>query len=171
MDWLNKSGMLVNISKTLSPQKSEPKAVNLTSKNISVAPSVKILGLIFCSDLSWHAHIDKNHQHMQKDYHAIKVLRQYLDVDKMTKIVQANFLSKLCYQKKFLICWKYIKMHCQRPRKGIQMRRVSQSLEKSNIYRLGELFVSPRQTRFVLSDFLMLFSHTLIRILQLVKTT
>ena len=55
--------MLVNVSKTeaclLETKKSEPKAVNMMRENIQVAPRVKILGLTFSSDQSWHAHIEK----------------------------------------------------------------------------------------------------------------
>ena len=101
VDWLKKSGMLVNVSKTeaclFETKKSEPKAVNVMGENILVAPNVKILGLTFSSDLSWHAHIEKITNTCKKDSHAIKLLRQYLDVDELTKIVQAKVLSKLWY--------------------------------------------------------------------------
>ena len=61
-------------------------------ENILVAPNVKILGLTFSSDLSWHAHIEKITNTCKKDSLAIKLLRQYLDVDELTKIVQAKVL-------------------------------------------------------------------------------
>ena len=81
--------MLVNVSKTeaylFQTKKSEPKAVNVTGENISVAPSVKILGVTFSSDISWHTHIEKITSTCKKDSHAIKLLRQYLDVDVLTK--------------------------------------------------------------------------------------
>ena len=83
VDWLKKSGMLENVYKReaslFETKKLEPKAVNVMGENILVAPSVKILGLTFSSDLSWHAHIEKNHQSIQKDSHTIKLLGQYLD--------------------------------------------------------------------------------------------
>ena len=76
------------MSLELSPfetKKSETKAVDVMEENISVAPSVTILRLTFSSDPSWHVHIEKKyHQTCKKDSHAIKLLRQYLDVDELT---------------------------------------------------------------------------------------
>ena len=101
VDWLKKSGMLVNVSKTeacLFEQRiSDPKTVSVMGENVSVSKNVKILGLTFSSDLSWYAHIEKITNTCKKDSHAIKLLRQYLDIDDLTKIVQAKVLSKLWY--------------------------------------------------------------------------
>ena len=82
VDWLKKSEMMVNVSKTeaclFKTKKSEPKAVNVMGENILVAPNVKILGLTFSSDLSWHAHIEKNHQYMQKRLSCYKTTKAIL---------------------------------------------------------------------------------------------
>ena len=99
VDWLKKSGMLVNVSKTeaclFETKKSELKIVNIM--NIAVTTNVKILGLTFSSDLSWYSHIVKITNTCKKDTHAIKLLSQYLDIDDLTKTVHAKVLSKLWY--------------------------------------------------------------------------
>lgn len=101
IDWLKKSGMLVNVSKTeacLFQQKiPDPKTVSIMGENVLVSKSVKILGLTFSYDLSWYTHIEKITNTCKKDSHAIKLLRQYLDIDDLTRIVQAKVLSKLWY--------------------------------------------------------------------------
>lgn len=99
--WMSGSGLKVNIEKTelVVYHRYETGRCEITvgDKTIKSKASMKILGVIFDSRLSWGEHVDYAICNSRKTLHAMKTVRKYFSDSEMMQLLTANVYSKLYY--------------------------------------------------------------------------
>jgi Reverse transcriptase (RNA-dependent DNA polymerase) len=100
VEWLNSVGMVVNVSKT--------EAVVFCKRDVSITLEVngisfnttshmKVLGVLFDSRLNWSKHTDNVITKAKKSLFGLRILRRNLGPKGFTKILTAQFFSKIYY--------------------------------------------------------------------------
>ena len=81
MDWLRKSGMKVNESKTdlclFYRRDNTPITITLYGQTIKSNKSMNILGIIFDWKLQWSDHISHSIKHSMKALNAIRLIHKF----------------------------------------------------------------------------------------------
>lgn len=100
--FLNSIGMVTNVSKTeliLFSRKPiiDPLVIQVNGSVIKAKKSVKVLGLLFDSDLGWTSHLEKVKQKARHALHKMKFLRKYLTMEEMKKVITSHFFGMLYY--------------------------------------------------------------------------
>ncbi|MBF0208930.1 MAG: reverse transcriptase family protein, partial [Oligoflexia bacterium] len=101
LKWYRDSGLKVNETKTevciFSHVDTEPKNITLQGKLITTNKSIKVLGVLFDSKLTWIPHINSAISGARKKLQAIKLLSKYLSREKLIQVSTAFFYQKLYY--------------------------------------------------------------------------
>lgn len=99
LNWLKKSGLKINADKTeiciFANNDIQPCDVYILNKKIVTKNSLKVLGLIFDSKLTWHLQINESITKAKKLLQAIKLLSRYFNKKKLIEISTVFFYSKL----------------------------------------------------------------------------
>jgi hypothetical protein len=96
MEWLKKSGMVLNSSKTeaayfSSRELTNPPEIEIDGNSIKSKPNIKVLGLIFDHKMSWDAHVEKL---LKEDYDIIDILNTIDSKEKMEQYLLSFLLSR-----------------------------------------------------------------------------
>jgi len=83
MEWLKKSGMVLNSSKTeaayfSSKELSNPPEIKIDGNSIKTKPNIKVLGLIFDRKMSWDTHVEKLLKEANSRTQAIRHIQPHL---------------------------------------------------------------------------------------------
>jgi hypothetical protein len=58
----------------------------ITEKIISTKSTMKVLGVLMDSNLTWNDHINKTVNNVQSKMHSVRVIQRYFEKDKVTKL-------------------------------------------------------------------------------------
>ena len=101
MDWLKKSGMKVNESKTdlclFHRGDTTPIKILLYDKLIKSNKTIGILGVIFDLKLQWSDHIANAIKKSTKSLNAIRLIRKFFTKKELLNLVTANYFLILYY--------------------------------------------------------------------------
>jgi len=99
--WLESIGMVVNVDKTEAVLFGKPgsgiNSLDIDGTKITLATSMKVLGVLFDSSLSWNEHVDKVVKLAKKCIQGLRILRRNLSADSYMQVINAQFFSKLYY--------------------------------------------------------------------------
>ena len=102
--WLRKNGMQVNNSKTemcvFHKGDTRETEVMLDGIQITTKKSMKVLGVIFDTKLTWYEHISKTIVSANKVKQGLAIISKYFSDEEMLKLATANFYSRLYYASK-----------------------------------------------------------------------
>ena len=100
-DWLTKSGMKVNESKTelclFHRGDTRPITLNINGIEITSKSTINILGVIFDAKLQWSDHISHAIKRSMNALNAIRLIRRYFKKEELLSLVTSNFYSILYY--------------------------------------------------------------------------
>ena len=102
MDWLRKTGMVLNASKTEACYfsmctLSNPPKINISGELIECQKSIRVLGLLFDHKMSWETHIDKVLKEANSRTQAVKHFCKYLSKSENLSIAHGLFFSTFYY--------------------------------------------------------------------------
>ncbi len=99
--WLESIGMIVNINKNKAVLFSRSPVPSLEIKvkvsGFRTSPTMKILGVIFDSALSWKPQVEKVLKIARGTIHGLRVLRRTLPLQQFMNILTSQFFSKIYY--------------------------------------------------------------------------
>jgi hypothetical protein len=101
MDWLQGVGMVVNSLKTeamyLSKYDQVGLEIQLASSEIQVGTTMRVLGVMFDSKLSWGSHITNISNFVRKKIHALRKISTDLNPSELLGIAHGSIYSVLYY--------------------------------------------------------------------------
>ena len=101
IDWLNDSGLCVNTSKTemcvFSRHNCLERTVELKGNLIRVRESMRVLGVIFDSKLTWYNQVMNAVQSANKAKQALSIIAKKFKPSEMLNLATAYFYSRLYY--------------------------------------------------------------------------
>jgi hypothetical protein len=102
MDWLRKTGMVLNPSKTeagyfSTRTLSNPPKINISGEIIECQKTIRVLGLLFDHKMSWEAHIDKVLKEANSRTQAIRHVSKHLSKSENLNIAHGLFFSAFYY--------------------------------------------------------------------------
>ena len=101
IQWLKKSGMKVNASKTelciFHRNDIQSSVIILDNEQIFSKSTIKVLGLTFDSKLNWFSHVTSTLIKCKRTLQAIRLISEYFSIDERLNIVTSLFYSKLYY--------------------------------------------------------------------------
>ena len=99
--WLKDSGMVSNVSKTEAAifYKNDVRLIkiHLGDKQIEVKKSIKLLGVIFDTKLTWSNHIAFSTAKASRTMHALKFVSGYFNEEERRKLITAFVYGSLLY--------------------------------------------------------------------------
>jgi hypothetical protein len=99
--WLKDSGLQVNLSKTeicmFLHNDKPPVTMKLLSQNIVTKKSMKVLGVIFDSKLSWNEQVLNAIKKATKFLFAVKMIKRYFGSNELKILLDSFFFSVLYY--------------------------------------------------------------------------
>ena len=102
MEWLKKSGMVLNSSKTeaayfSSRQLTSPPEIEIDGTPIKTKPYIKVLGLIFDHKMSWDAHVEKLLKEANSRTQAVRHIHPHLTGEECLNVAHGLVFSSLYY--------------------------------------------------------------------------
>jgi hypothetical protein len=102
MEWLKKSGMVLNSSKTeaayfTTRELSNPPKIEIDGVQLITKPQIKVLGMIFDYKMSWDLHIEKLLKEANSRTQAIRHIQPHLTKTECMNAAHGLFFSKLYY--------------------------------------------------------------------------
>jgi len=102
MEWLKKSGMVLNSSKTEAAyfstrELTNPPKIGVDGIQIITKPQIKVLGMIFDYKMSWDIHIEKLLKEANSRTQAIRHIQPHLTKAECMNVAHGLFFSKLYY--------------------------------------------------------------------------
>ena len=102
MEWLKKSGMVLNSSKTEAAyfsarELTNPPKIEVDGVQIITKPQIKVLGMIFDYKMSWDIHIEKLLKEANSRTQAIRHIQPHLTKAECMNVAHGLFFSKLYY--------------------------------------------------------------------------
>jgi hypothetical protein len=102
MEWLRKSGMVLNSSKTEAAyfslrELANPPEIEIDSALIKTKPLIKVLGLIFDHKMSWDGHVEKLLKEANSRTQAIRHIHPHLTKAECLSVAHGLFFSSLYY--------------------------------------------------------------------------
>ena len=102
MEWLRKSGMVLNSSKTEAAyfslrELANPPEIEIDSALIKTKPLIKVLGLIFDHKMSWDGHVEKLLREANSRTQAIRHIHPHLTKAECLSVAHGLFFSSLYY--------------------------------------------------------------------------
>ena len=102
MEWLKKSGMVLNSSKTEAAyfsarELTNPPRIEIDGIKIVTKPQIKVLGMIFDCKMSWDIHIEKLLKESNSRTQAIRHIQPHLTKAECMNVAHGLFFSKLYY--------------------------------------------------------------------------
>jgi len=102
IDWLKKSGMVINASKTEAAyfslqELSNPPMVNINGIQIELKKTLSVLGLTFDHKLHWGVHIEKTLKEANSRTQAIRHVREHISTSECLGVAHGLFFSKFYY--------------------------------------------------------------------------
>jgi len=102
IDWLKKSGMVINTCKTEAAyfalrELSNPQEVNIDGTQIELKKTLNVLGLTFDYKLHWGVHVEKILKEANSRTQAIRHLHEHLSIDECLAVAHGLFFSKFYY--------------------------------------------------------------------------
>ena len=102
MEWLKKSGMVLNSSKTeaayfTTRELSNPPKIEIDGVQLTTKPQIKVLGMIFDYKMSWDLHIEKLLKEANSRTQAIRHIQPHLTKTECMNAAHGLFFSKLYY--------------------------------------------------------------------------
>ena len=102
MEWLKKSGMVLNSSKTeaayfSSRELTNPPEIEIDGNSIKTKPNIKVLGLIFDHKMSWDAHVEKLLKEANSRTQAIRHIHPHLTRAECLNVAHGLVFSSLYY--------------------------------------------------------------------------
>jgi len=102
MEWLKKSGMVLNSSKTEAAyfstrELTNPPKIKIDGVLIETRPHIKILGLTFDHKMSWDIHVEKLLKEANSRTQAIRHIHPHLTKTECMNVAHGLFFSKLYY--------------------------------------------------------------------------
>ena len=101
VEWLRKSGLKVNESKTelcLFHRFDQPLVtINLNGMQITSKKAMNVLGICFDSKLQWQEQVALTINKAKSTLHAIKLIKPYFNNRELKQLITANFYSVLFY--------------------------------------------------------------------------
>ena len=99
--WMSGSGLKVNIGKTevvvFHRYETGQCGITVSGTVIKSKPSMKILGIVFDSRLTWGEHVDHAICNSRRALHAMRTVRRFFTDTEMLRLLTANVFSKLYY--------------------------------------------------------------------------
>ena len=99
--WLKDSGLKVNETKTkiclFHRNVTRPVDVILNGITLKSTPTIKVLGVIFHSQLKWTQQVTNSIQKAKSALNAIKFIKGYFILTEIKTLLTANFFSILYY--------------------------------------------------------------------------
>ena len=99
--WLKNAGMKVNTSKTelciFSRKDIQQKTINLFDEQIVSKSTIKVLGVIFDTKLTWYTQTINQLNSCKSILFGLKTVRRYFTNEEFLQIINAFFYSKLYY--------------------------------------------------------------------------
>ena len=102
MEWLKKSGMVLNSSKTEAAyfsarELTNPPRIEIDGIKIVTKPQIKVLGMIFDYKMSWDIHIEKLLKESNSRTQAVRHIQPHLTKAECMNVAHGLFFSKLYY--------------------------------------------------------------------------
>jgi len=102
MEWLQKSGMVLNATKTeasyfATRELENPPKIEIDGIKIETKKSIKVLGLIFDHKLSWDIQVEKVLKEANSRTQAIRHIHQHLSRKECLNVAHGLFFGKLYY--------------------------------------------------------------------------
>ena len=102
MEWLKKTGMVLNSSKTeaayfSSRELTNPPEIEIDSALIKTKPFIKVLGLIFDHKMSWDVHVEKLLKEANSRTQAVRHIHPHLTKAECLNVAHGLFFSNLYY--------------------------------------------------------------------------
>ena len=102
IDWLKKSGMVINATKTEAAyfalqELTNPPTVNIDGNQIELKKTMNVLGLIFDHKLQWGAQVEKILREANSRTQAIRHIQQHLTRKECLAVAHGLFFSKFYY--------------------------------------------------------------------------
>ena len=100
VEWLKDIGMVVNTSKTESiyfSKQDQDLEVDVSSCKIKVGKTMRVLGVIFDSKMSWEAHINNIASNIKKKIHALRKISSDLNHSERLSVAHGSIYSVLYY--------------------------------------------------------------------------
>ncbi len=100
VEWLKDIGMVVNTSKTESiffSKQDQNLEVDVSSCKIKVGKTMRVLGVIFVSKMSWEAHINNISSNIKKKIHALRKISSDLNHSECLSVAHGSIYSVLYY--------------------------------------------------------------------------
>jgi hypothetical protein len=102
MEWLKKSGMVLNSSKTEAAyfstrELTNPPKIEVDGSQIITKPQIKVLGMIFDYKMSWDIHVEKLLKEANSRTQAIRHIQPHLTKLECMNVAHGLFFSKLYY--------------------------------------------------------------------------
>ena len=102
MEWLKKSGMVLNSSKTEAAyfslrELANPPEIRIDSVMIKTKPFIKVLGLMFDHKMAWDIHVNKVLKEANSRTQAIRHIHPHLTKAECLNVAHGLFFSKLYY--------------------------------------------------------------------------
>jgi hypothetical protein len=150
IDWLKKSGMVINASKTEAAyfalqELANPPEVNIDGNQIKLKKSMNILGLTFDHALQWGPQVENILKEANSRTQAIRHIHQHLTTNECLSVAHGLFFSKFYYcssvwltdmlPKKLLQRLTTASNSCLRAALGYKIKDISTSLlhTKANV--------------------------------------
>jgi len=99
--WFKNSGLKVNEEKTevviFFKNNCHPEDVMITEKIIRTKNTMKVLGVLMDSTLTWNDHINKTVNSIQSKIHAIRVIQRYFEKDELLILLKTYCYPSLYY--------------------------------------------------------------------------
>jgi hypothetical protein len=99
--WFKNSGLKVNEDKTevaiFFKNNCHPEDVMITGKVIRTKNTMKVLGVLMDSTLTWNDHIHKTVNNIQSKIHAIRVIQRYFEKDELLTLLKTYCYPSLYY--------------------------------------------------------------------------
>jgi len=102
MEWLKKSGMVLNSSKTEAAyfsarELTNPPKIEIDGIKIVTKSQIKVLGMIFDYKMSWDIHIEKLLKESNSRIQAVRHIQPHLTKAECMNVAHGLFFSKLYY--------------------------------------------------------------------------
>jgi len=98
VEWLKDSGMVCNIDKTeMMTLGTGSMEITLDGNVIRSKPQIKVLGIVFDSNLDWSAQVAATIGKAARTLHGLRFIRKHLDFRQAKQVITSYFFSVLYY--------------------------------------------------------------------------
>ena len=101
--WFKNSGLKVNEEKTeitiFHINNCNPADVLINGTNVRTKNTIKVLGIVMDTTLTWHEHVSNTVNNIQSKIHAIRRIQRYILNDELLQL-----LKTYCYPSLYYLC-------------------------------------------------------------------